>query len=184
MRAMVAMALLLAGWPALAADDGAGAPERTVGSAQAFLHQVLPGNRYLSTPMSELLSRARREQLRGRFEPLPVVFEALPLEACVSRLSADISATRFLVTNPLDHGDASEAAVAELFGDSVIGNPEGMHFGAIRALHLSGNEVRMRFAGNSDDAVLVLESSETAERVHAAIEFLRTRCDPSRATGF
>jgi len=182
-KGVAAMSLLLASSPQVAAS-GEATPVRTVPGAQEFLRQVLPGSGYASTPMSEMLAKARREQLRGRFDPLPVVFEALPLAECVSRLSADVSATWFVVTNPQDSGDASVAALEDLFGESVIGNPDGMHFGSIRALRLSGSEVRMRFAGNTDDAVLYLDSAETAARVHVALAFLQERCDGSRATGF
>lgn len=153
-------------------------------SAQAFLDQVLPGNRYVSTPMTEMLTQARRERLRAHFSPLPLVFEARPVAPCVTRLRADVSPTWFVVTNPQDPDDAVEAPVEAFMGGPVIGDPDGMHFGSIRELHRSGSQVRIRFAGNSDDAVLHLDAGETAGRVYEALEFLRVHCDATRDTGF
>lgn len=154
---------------------------RSVDSAQQFLQQVLPGNGYASTPMSQMLAAARREQLRGHFEPLPVITRADPLRACVSVLLADAGDSWFIVRNPHDSGDVSEAAVADLFGgDGLIGNPEGLHFGDIRALSQSGNRVQMRLAGNRDDAVLHLEGEQAASRVLAALQYLQQTCDSSR----
>ena len=165
-------------------DGAAPAPPRTIDSAQAFLHQVLPGNRYISTPMAEMLAKARRENLRGSFDPLPVIVEADPVAPCVSRLRADVSPTWLFVRNPQDAWDATGAPVESLLGASLVGDPGGMHFGSIRALRRAGDEVHVRFAGNSDDAVLYLDAEQTAERVHGALEFLRLHCDPTRATGF
>lgn len=172
---------------AAAADDGAGggqAPVRSIASAQDFLHQVLPGNRYISTPMAEMLAKARRENLRGSFDPLPVIVEAVPVASCVSRLRADVAPTWLVVRNPQDGWDTTEAPVEELLGERLIGNPDGMHFGSVRAVRRAGAEVHVRFAGNSDDAVLYLDAVQTAERVHGALEFLRLHCDATRATGF
>lgn len=177
------LALALVGAQA-AADEGATAPERTVASAQEFLRHTLPGSDYVSTPMSEMLAKARGEQLRARFEWLPIVFDADPVAECVSMLQADALPTLFVVENPRDPHDASDAALEDLLGGSVLGDPDGMHFGTIRALRLVGSEVRMRFAGNTEDAVLHLDSAETAARVHDALDFLRVQCDATRATGF
>ena len=167
-----------------AADDAGTAPARTVEGAQEFLRQVLPGSRYVSTPMAEMLAGARREQLRGSYEPLPLVIDADPVAACVSRLRADVSATWLVLRNPMDAWDASEAPVQDLLGSAVVGDPDGIHFGSIRALRQSGSQVHLRFAGNSDDAVLHLDAEETAQRVYAAFDFLRKACDATRDTGF
>ena len=75
-------------------------------------------------------------------------------------------------------------ALATLWGGPLIGAPEGMHFGSVRALRRVGTEVRIRLAGNSDDAVLHLDAESTAKRVHDALEYLRLHCDATRATGF
>lgn len=181
----LACTLLLAGIGVVDAGDGAApAPERTVASAQAFLEQILPGNRYVSTPMTEMLAKAKRENLRGSFEPLPQIYEAQPVAHCVTRLLADVSPTWFIVLDPQDSWNGVEASLEALLDSPVIGNPDGMHFGSIRALARFGSRVNLRFAGNSDDAVLHLDAAETAERVHQALEFLRVQCDATRETGF
>lgn len=184
--ALAMAALWLPPGHAVSADAGieAEAPARTVAGAQEFLHQILPGNRYVSTPMTEMLARARSENLRAAFDSLPLVFDAAPVADCVSYLLADASSTWLVLRNPQDAGDVSEASVETLLGDAVIGDPDGLHFGSIRALRQSGAEVHIRFAGNRDDAVLHLDAVATAERVHAAFDFLRLHCDASRATGF
>lgn len=180
--------LLLAlsmGGKALAGEpQGAATDVRSVASAQQFLQQVLPGNRYLSTPMSEALATARREQLQAQFQPLPVIIEAEPLARCVTRLRADASATTLVLRNPHDSYDQSQASAAELLGSEWIGNPDGMQFGSIRQLGQRGNQVLMRLAGNEQDAVLHLEGTEIATRVLQALEYLREQCDSTRATGF
>lgn len=181
---LLAMAAATAVAAEAADDTGDPAPVRTIASAQAFLSQVLPGNRYVSTPMTEMLVKAQRENLRGSFEPLPVIFEAEPVAPCVTRLRADVSPTWFVVLNPDDAWDGAEASVEGLLGGPWIGDPDGIHFGSIRALRLSGSQIRLRFAGNGEDAVLHLDASETAARVHTALEFLRVRCDATRDTGF
>lgn len=186
-RVVVPAALLLAAAGATAADEaGDAAPDdgRSIASAQAFLQQMLPGNRYVSTPMAEIHARARNEGVRASFDPLPVIVEADPVEPCVSRLRADASGTWLLLRNPQDYDDATDAPLADLLGGPLIGDPEGMHFGSVRALRRVGTEVRIRLAGNSDDAVLHLDAESTAKRVHDALEYLRLHCDATRATGF
>lgn len=182
--AFAAAAMAMAMTMTVAAEPGDATATRSVESAQAFLAMTLPGNHYVSTPMAEMLDRARQEGLRGRFEPKPRIIDAAPVSTCVSRLRADVSQAWFVVHNPQDAWDASEASVEELLGGPVIGDPAGMHFGSIRALRRTGDEVHVRFAGNRTDAVLLLDSGETAARVHDALEFLRIHCDASRATGF
>lgn len=186
---VAAAGLLLATLFPVAAASGAGdvaaeAPVRTIASAQDFLEQVLPGNHYISTPMAEMVAKARRDGLRGSFEPLPLIFEAEPVAPCVTRLRADVSPTWFVVLNPQDEWDGAEASVEALLGGPWIGNPDGMHFGSIRALRRSGSRLHIRFAGNADDAELHLDAAETAARVHEALEFLRLHCDATRRTGF
>ena len=179
---LLATATVSAG-PELSAPPAA-AP-RSVAGAQQLLLQLLPGNRYVSTPMSEMLDKARAQQLSARFEPLPLIVSAEPLAPCVTRLLADASASQLLLRNPLDADDASQASVAELMrGGDLIGNPEGMHFGQIRASSQQHNRVYLRFAGNTADAVVHMEAAESASRVLAAVDYLRHHCDPSRATGF
>lgn len=182
--AAVGLALAMTMAAATAAEGGDTAAARTVESAQTFLSMMLPGNRYVSTPMAEMLDQARREGLRGGFDPKPRIIDAAPVSTCVSRLRADASQTWFVVRNPQDAWDTTEAAVEDLQGGPVIGDPVGMHFGNIRALRRMGEEVHLRFAGNTTDAVLLLDSGETAARVYDALEFLRVHCDGSRATGF
>lgn len=165
------------------AQDHAAGEGRSVAGAQEFLRQVLPGNRYASTMMSELLERAGREGLRGHFEPLPPIFDAAPLAECRSLLLADIRATDLVVRDPAT-GEAAVSALAELVGDEVVGSPDGFDFGSIRALRQSGNRVQLRFAGEQSDAVLYLEGEEIAARVRTALDYLRRHCDASAATGF
>ena len=173
------------GLAAAAAAERDGAPvRRTVEGAQAFLAMMLPGNRDLSTPMVEMPERARREGLRGRFGPQPRIIGAAVVSTCVPRPRADASESLFVAHDPRDAGDGAAAPVAGLPGGGVIGDPPGMHFGNIRALRRMGEEVHLRFAGNTTDAVLLLDSGETAARVYDALEFLRVHCDGSRATGF
>lgn len=171
---------------ALAAGDAQGqeaAGTRSIASAQEFLRQVLPGNRYASTVMGEILARATREGLRGHFEPLPEIFDADPLEECRSYLLSDTGVTDFIVRDPAS-GDVLATPLAELMRDDIIGSPDGFHFGSIRALSHSGSRVAMRFAGEQEDAVLYLEGAEIAARVHDALDYLRRHCDTSAATGF
>ncbi|MGJ4729921.1 hypothetical protein [Luteimonas sp. SDU101] len=165
------------------ARDHATGGARSVAGAQEFLRQVLPGNRYASTMMSEILERAGREGLRAHFEPLPPIFDAAPLAKCRSLLLADIRATDLVVRDPAT-GEAAVSALAELVNDEVVGSPDGFDFGSIRALRQSGNRVLLRFAGEQSDAVLYLEGEETAARVHTALDYLRRHCDASAATGF
>ena len=162
------------------ADDGA---ERSIDSAQEFLSYMLPGNHYVSTPMSEILARARREGLRAHFEPLPVIYDADPVHECRSMLLSDIRGTEMVVRDPAT-GDTAVSELAELMQDDVIGSSDGFHFGHIRKLGQSGPRVFLRFAGEQVDAVLHLEGEEVAARVHAAFDYLRRHCDPAAATGF
>src|SRR5690606_9528250 len=78
-------ALLWAVAGAAGAEDGR-ADARTVTSAQEFLRQGLPGNRYVSTMMSGILAKAGRDGLRGHFEPLPVIVDSDPVGHCRSYL--------------------------------------------------------------------------------------------------
>src|SRR5690606_42078244 len=83
-RTMTLLAVLL--WAvagAAGAEDGR-ADARTVASAQEFLRQVLPGNRYVSTMMSGILAKAGRDGLRRHFEPLPVNVDSDPVPDCRS----------------------------------------------------------------------------------------------------
>ncbi|MDH7452189.1 hypothetical protein QF205_03710 [Luteimonas composti] len=178
---VLAIAALGAG--AAHAQDGAVGEGRSIASAQEFLRQVLPGNRYASTMMSEILERAGRQGLRGHFEPLPPVFDAAPLAECRSLLLADIRATDLVVRDPAT-GERAVSALADLVDDNAVGSPDGFDFGSIRALRQSGNRVLLRFAGEQSDAVLYLEGEEMAARVHAALDYLRRHCDASAATGF
>jgi len=185
LRAGCALLLTVSmGGHALAGEQDTAADVRSVASAQQFLQQVLPGNRYLSTPMNEALAAARRERLQAQFQPLPVIIEAEPLARCVTRLRADASATTLVLRNPHDSYDQSQASAAELLGSEWIDNPDGMQFGSIRQLGQRGNQVFMRLAGNEQDAVLHLEGTEIASRVLQALEYLREQCDSTRATGF
>ena len=177
------LAVVLAVMPTAAAADTAAAPQRTVAGAQEFLRQILPGNRYLSTMMVEVLAKARRDGLRASFDPLPVIVDADPVEACRSYLIGEIRGTWLLVRDPAT-GDTSEADFAQMVGDEHVGSPEGMHFGSIRALRQEGSRVYLRFAGEQHDAELHLEGTEMAARVHTALDFLRRHCDASAATGF
>ena len=165
------------------AHAAAAAPARSVASAQEFLRQVLPGNRYVSTAMTEIVVRAGREGLRGSFEPLPVIIDAEPLAECRSLLLADISATDLVVHDP-SAGDTAVSALAELLRDELVGSPDGFDLGSIRELRQSGSRVYLRFAGEQLDAVVHLEGEEIAGRVHAAFDYLRRHCDPASATGF
>lgn len=167
---------------AASAEDGR-TDARTVASAQEFLRQVLPGNRYVSTVMTEMTAKAAREGMRGSFDPLPVIVDSDPVAHCRSYLLAGIADTWLSVRDPAT-GDVSEAGLAALAGDDYVGNPEGFHFGSIRALRQDGSRVHLRFAGEQHDAVLHLEGAEMAGRVHAALDFLRSNCDASAATGF
>lgn len=175
--------LALACGPAAAQEPVAASAARSVESAQEFLRQVLPGNRYVSTAMTEVLARAMREGLRGRFEPLPVIVEAEPVAPCRSRLLADIAPTWLTIRDPAMY-EVVESSLADLFGDATVGNPDGMAFGDVRALRVEGARVHLRFAGEQHDAVVHMESTEMAGRVHAAIDFLRRECDLSARTGF
>jgi len=178
----LAVALLATAAGAAAAEGGA-APQRTVAGAQEFLRQVLPGNRYLSTMMSEVLAKARRDGLRAEFEPLPPIVDADPVAHCRSYLIGEIANTWLTVRDPAT-GEATEAGFAAMAGDDHVGSPDGLHFGSIRALRQDGSRVYLRFAGEQHDAMLHLEGSEMASRVHAALDFLRRECDPAAATGF
>lgn len=166
-----------------AAGEAVGTAQRTVAGAQEFLRQALPGNRYVSSMMSEIQAKATREGLRSRFEPLPVIVDADPVEGCRSYLVADIRPTRLIVVDPAGSG-SSEAWLSELAGDDYVGRPDGMHFGSIRALRQDGPRVHLRFAGEQVDAVLHLEGEEIAGRVRTALDFLRQACDATAATGF
>lgn len=181
--AAVLLAALMSGAAGAASADSGGNDARTVAGAQEFLRQVLPGNRYMSTMMSEILAKAERDRLRGRFEPLPVIVDSDPVEHCRSFLLAEIFNTWLIVRDPAS-GNVSEAALAELAGDDHVGSPDGFHFGSIRALRHEGSRVHLRFAGERHDAVLYLEGVEMAGRVHAALDFLRGNCDASASTGF
>jgi len=172
----------LAATPATARADDPDA-QRSIASAQEFLRQVLPGNRYASSVMTGIVARAKREGLRGRFEPLPVIFNADPVAGCRSFLLADIAATDFEVRDPAT-GDVVVSALADLLEDDVVGSPDGFDFGSIRDLRHSGSRVMLRFAGGRDDAVVYMEGEEVAGRVHTAFDYLRRRCDASASTGF
>ena len=167
---------------AWAAGDGTG-EGRSIASAQEFLRQVLPGNRYASTVMADILARAESEGLRAGFRTLPVIFDADPVAECRSFLLADIRATLFVVRDP-GTGDVVETALAELMHDEVVGSPDGFDFGSIRALHRSGSRVLLRFAGERRDAIVYMEGEEIAGRVHAAFDYLRRHCDTAASTGF
>jgi hypothetical protein len=180
------LALAAAGAPAYGeAPDGAGAgaPQRSIASAQEFLRQVLPGNRYVSTFMAGLLEKARREGLRGSFEPLPVIVDANPVAECRSMLLADIEGTDFVVRDRAT-GDGAVSNLADLVNDGLVGSPDGFDFGSIRALHRAGPRVHLRFAGEQLDAVVHMEGEEIAGRVYEAFDYLRRRCDAAAATGF
>lgn len=180
--ACILVLLALAAATAQARADEA-ADGRSIASAQEFLRQVLPGNRYASSVMAEIVTRAEREGLRGHFEPLPVIFDADPVAECRSFLLADISPTDFVVRDP-SNGDVVVSALADLLQDDVVGSPDGFDFGSIRALRHSGSRVMLRFAGGQADAVVHMEGEEVAGRVHAAFDYLRQRCDASASTGF
>ena len=158
-------------------------PARSVASAQEFLRQVLPGNRYVSTMMSGIVEKARREGLRADFEPLPLIFDADPVAECRSMLLADIDPTDLVVRDPNTH-EAAVSSLADLVQDGVVGSPDGFDFGSIRQTRHSGSRVYLRFAGEQLDAVVHLEGEEIAGRVHAAFDYLRRHCDPAAATGF
>src|SRR5690606_11157791 len=112
-------------------ETPAGAPQRSIASAQEFLRQVLPGNRYVSTFMAGLLEKARREGLRGSFEPLPVIVDANPVAECRSMLLADIEGTDFVVRDRAT-GDGAVSNLADLVNDGLVGSPDGFDFGSIR----------------------------------------------------
>ncbi len=177
---LAAAALAVAG--AQARGDDA-VPARSVASAQEFLRQVLPGNRYVSTAMSGIVEKARREGLRAEFEPMPVIFDADPVAECRSMLLADIDPTDLVVRDP-GTGEAAVSSLADLFQDGMVGSPEGFGFGSIRQTRHAGSRVYLRFAGEQLDAVVHLEGEEVAARVHAAFDYLRRHCDPAAATGF
>src|SRR5690606_18373862 len=119
--AVAVLAVLAAAGAQAHAAAAAAAPARSVASAQEFLRQVLPGNRYVSTAMTEIVVRAGREGLRGSFEPLPVIIDAEPLAECRSLLLADISATDLVVHDP-SAGDTAVSALAELMQDDLVGS--------------------------------------------------------------
>lgn len=177
---MMLAALLLVLPASAAATDG---PKRTVASAQEFLGQVLPGNRYVSTMMAEVIAKARREGLQARFDPVPPIVDADPVGHCRSYLIGEIANTWLVVRDPAS-GGSTESDFARMVGDDHVGSPDGFHFGSIRALRQDGSRVYLRFAGEQHDAELHLEGSEIASRVHAALDFLRRECDPAAATGF
>lgn len=174
---------LMAMTPGAVAAEDATTPQRTVEGAQEFLRQVLPGNRYLSTMMVEVLAKARRDGLRAQFDPLPPIVDADPIAPCRSYLIGEIATTWLTVRDPAT-GEVTEAEFAAMAGDDHVGSPDGMHFGSIRALRQDGSRVYLRFAGEQHDAELHLEGSEIASRVYAALDFLRRQCDPAAATGF
>ena len=177
---LVFMALAVAG--AQARGDDA-VPARSIASAQDFLSQVLPGNGYVSTMMSEIVDKARRQGLRAGFEPVPEIFDADPVAECRSMLLADIEPTDLVVRDP-GTGDAAVSSLAAMVQDRMVGSTDGFHFGSIRQTRLAGSRVHLRFAGEQLDAVVHLEGEEIAARVHAAFDYLRRHCDPAAATGF
>jgi len=176
---LASMALVMAG----AQARGDAAPQRSVAGAQEFLRQVLPGNRYVSTLMTEILEKARREGLRGSYEPLPLIVDVGPVAECRSMLLADIEPTDLVVRDPAT-GEGAVSSLADLVSDGMVGSPDGFHFGSIRALRQSGSRVHLRFAGEQLDAVVHMEGEEIAARVYEAFDYLRRHCDPAAATGF
>ena len=122
--------IALAAAGAQARGDDAG-PQRSIASAQEFLRQVLPGNRYVSTMMSGIMEKAGREGLRAGFEPLPLIVDADPVAECRSMLLADIESTDLVVRDPAS-GEAAVSSLADLVQDGMVGSPEGFDFGSIR----------------------------------------------------
>lgn len=177
---LLVVALLAAAMAHARADDAGDG--RSIASAQAFLRQVLPGNRYMSTAMSLILARAGNEGLRAQLQRLPVIFNADPVAECRSFLLADITATTFVVRDPAS--DVVETALSDLLQDQAVGSPDGFDFGSIRALGQAGSRVTLRFAGERYDAVVDMEGEEIARRVHGAFDDLRMHCDTAVATGF
>lgn len=179
---------------------------RTIESAQDFLAIMLPGNGYMKGGVRSALPNAEqamrnsdpeRKVYSARLHGEATIIDAEPMGQCRSRLLQDYSNVDVEFTiRPYANGAVSERLRLKIWeaapsgfpeedgGVTEHGQPDGFYWSEVKSVSAVGGEVRLLFWGNQLDSIIYLRSSELAQRVTDAIDFLRKACDAGQGTGF